>query len=185
MTQLPYIEYLYLAVIGCLLFFLLRILFKQYKEKRVTQKRFKRGSDLEKQGRDFLIKEGFRIEHEQYLAHHHFYVDKQKVSIGVIPDYIVSKGGKTYIVDVKSGTSAISLKDKSTRRQLLEYDHAIPNDGIYLLDMENKKLKLVSFPSWRQDTEETNQNLSNNGHWKTIFFLCLIIIFLIVYIVRY
>ena len=182
MNQIHAIEYLYLATIASLLFFLLRILLKQYKEKRTTKRRFKRGSKLEKRGRDFLIRQGYKIEHEQYLAHHQFYVNNQKFSIGLIPDYIVSKGGETYIVDVKSGTSAISLKDKSTRRQLLEYDHAIPNDGIFLLDMENEKLKQVTFPSWKT-SEAGSLNISTrNHHKKLIAILISIIISLLIVI---
>lgn len=180
MTQIPYIEYLYIAAIATLLFFLLKISYKQYKQKRAAQKRFKRGAKLEKRGRDFLIKQGFKVEHEQYLAHHTLYVDNKKESIGIIPDYIVSKDGKTYIVDVKTGHSAISIKDKSTRRQLLEYDHAIPNDGIYILDMENLQLKRIAFQSWRATEQTSNTRVPGKNQKPLIAVLTLIIILLII-----
>jgi hypothetical protein len=56
---------------------------------------------------------------------------------------------------VKSGKSAISVQDKNSRRQLLEYDFVIENDGIFLLDMENRVMNLVEFSS-----KEENQNFS-------------------------
>ena len=181
MKQHPYIEYLYIAAIALLLFFFLRLLIKQYKEKRAATKRFKRGAKLEKEGRDFLIKQGYKIEHEQYLAHHVFYVDGQRESIGIIPDYIVSKQGKTYIVDVKSGRSAITLKDKATRRQLLEYDSAIPNDGIFLLDMENETLKHVHFESWKTLDTPPRPIVSQKKNYKnTIIFVAIISILLFI-----
>ncbi len=176
-----HIEYLYITAIFVLFFFLLRLLTKQYLEKRNIRKRFKRGTKMEKRGRDFLIKQGFKIEHEQYVAHHVFYVDNKKESIGIKPDYIVSKDGKRYIVDVKSGHSAISLKDKATRRQMLEYDHAIPNDGIFLLDMENEQLKHVEFRSWR-DGKTTDTDSATYKQKKLILPLIIIIISLLIFI---
>lgn len=184
MTQIPHLEYLYLAAIIALTFFLGKLLLQQYQQKRAARKRFKRGAKLEKRGRDFLIKQGFKVEHEQYLAHHTFYVERKKESIGIIPDYIVSKGGKTYIVDVKSGHSAISYKDKSTRRQLLEYDHAIPNDGVFILDMENLKLIPITFQSWRQNDKAPLAIRSHKAHYRIIGLLSLVIIVLVIYIVK-
>ena len=61
--------------------------------------------------------------------------------------YIAEKNGKKYIIEVKSGKSAISITDKNSRRQLLEYDFVIENDGIVLLDMENRNMQLVKFQS--------------------------------------
>lgn len=46
---------------------------------------------------------------------------------------------------MKSGKEAISLNNKNSRRQLLEYDLVIENDGAILLDMENENLKFVQF----------------------------------------
>ena len=81
----------------------------------------------------------------QKVFYHTYQVDKTVQKAKLITDYIVEKGGKTYIVEVKSGKSAITLSDRNTRRQMLEYDFVIPNDGVILLDMENKKLQLVEF----------------------------------------
>tara|TARA_B110000444_G_C18307019_1_gene352224 strand:- start:111 stop:329 length:219 start_codon:yes stop_codon:yes gene_type:complete len=65
----------------------------------------------------------------------------------LIPDYLEKKKGETYIVAVKSGSSAISLDNRSTRKQLLEYYFVIENDRIILLNMERRKMQLVKFQS--------------------------------------
>jgi hypothetical protein len=72
---------------------------------------------------------------------------------------VVKKKGKTYIVEVKSGTSAIHLKNISTRRQLLEYDFVVENDGMFILDMENENMQLVEFQSKQERKDKVLRNV--------------------------
>lgn len=133
---------------GVIAVLLIAFLYQSYtiaKKKRAQRLRFKRGDKLEKEAAVFLKKRGYQVVAAQKVFYHTFQLDNTEQRAKLITDYIVKKGGKTYIVEVKSGKSAIMLSDKNTRRQLLEYDFVIPNDGVILLDMENKKLQLVEF----------------------------------------
>ncbi len=73
------------------------------------------------------------------------YENNKEITIKIQLDYLVEKNGKRFVVEVKSGKSAPTIKNSGTRRQILEYAMAIPNDGVYLLDMEKKELKLIQF----------------------------------------
>ena len=128
-----------ISIIVILVIIILRYKIKEILESRKRRKRFKRGDKLEKEAKSFLIKNGYAIIDEQYECFHNYRVNGEEQSSKLIIDYIVQKKSKVYLVEVKSGAKAISIANRSTRRQLLEYDVAIENDGAYLLDMENKE----------------------------------------------
>jgi Holliday junction resolvase-like predicted endonuclease len=128
---------------------------EQFNKKRKQKKRFARGLMLENRARSFLRDKGYSIVSEQEICYHRYKVNGKNFQSKIILDYVVKKNNKNYIVEVKSGKSAISVQDKNSRRQLLEYDFVIENDGIFLLDMENRVMNLVEFSS-----KEENQNLS-------------------------
>ena len=142
-------------VIALLLFALVKYKLADYKKKRAQKKRFARGNQLETEARSFLENKGYNVVSEQEIHYHRFKVNGEYHEAKLILDYVVSKGGKTYIVEVKSGKNAIYIKDKNTRRQILEYDFVIENDGVFLLDMENKKMQLVNFHTKVEKKEET------------------------------
>ncbi len=143
-----HIIFLLLAtIIVALAFIIIKYKIKTYFQERTVRKRFERGNKLEQQAKSFLKSKGYRIIDYQ-STYEHKYMEDGEVQIAEIkPDYIVKKNGKTYIVEVKSGSYAINARNKSTRRQLLEYDYVVENDGVFLLDMENRQLKLVQFKS--------------------------------------
>jgi Holliday junction resolvase-like predicted endonuclease len=123
----------------------LRLWFNNFSRKRAQKKRFKRGVKLEKQAAKYLTNRGFTIMGEQLEYQHTYFVNSEEENSTITIDYLVEKDEKLYVVEVKSGKTAISIKNRSTRRQLLEYAVAIECDGVYLLDMENKTLKLIEF----------------------------------------
>ena len=125
-----------------------------YRKKKAQKQRFERGNLLEIKARDFLKNKGYKIISEQEIYYHKYLVNGKKCESKLILDYIVKKNNKRYIVEVKSGKSAISLKDKNSRRQLLEYDFVIENEGVFLLDMENENMQLVEFHSKAARKEE-------------------------------
>lgn len=59
-------------------------------------------------------------------------------------DFLVKKNGRTYVVEVKSG-SKNKITKRETRRQLLEYFLAYRPYGIILFDMDNKKFSEIRF----------------------------------------
>jgi hypothetical protein len=144
-----------LVVIAILLIVVVKYKLERYKKKRNLKKRFDRGTLLESQARKFLESKNYRIVEEQKIYYHKYLVNGIPHESKLILDYIVKKEDKTYIVEVKSGKSAIHLKDKNTRRQILEYDFVIENDGVFILDMENKNMQLVEFYSKAERKEET------------------------------
>lgn len=59
-------------------------------------------------------------------------------------DFLVKKNGRTYVVEVKSG-SQNKITNRETRRQLLEYFLAYQPYGIILFDMETKQFSEIRF----------------------------------------
>lgn len=147
-TNQNHLIFLLLALtIATLVCFILKYKVKTYLQERRIRKRFERGNKLELQAKSFLKSKGYTIVDYQSTYQHKYREDGEVMCAEIQPDYIVKKNGKKYIVEVKSGNQAISARNKSTRRQLLEYDYAVENDGVFLLDMENRQLKLVQFKS--------------------------------------
>ena len=143
-----------ILIISALLFVILSYKYKDYKKRRKLQKQFKRGNELEKEARYFLENKGYNILEEQYVHYHEYKVNGETHQSKLIIDYVVSRDNKTYLVEVKTGEKAISISDKNTRRQILEYYFAIDNDGVFLLDMENEELLKIEFTV--KDSKPTN-----------------------------
>lgn len=133
------------SVILFLLFLIAKYKLNEIRKKRQQKKRFERGTKLENKAKEYLLSLGYRIVYEQHVCYHKYKVNGIENTSKLILDYVVKKGGKLYIVEVKSGKSAIHIKNKDSRRQLLEYDFVLENDGLFLLDMENKNMQLVEF----------------------------------------
>ena len=94
---------------------------------------------------------------EKWLKHNGFLIiDKQQskpliIKAGAIThryliriDFLVKKNGRTYVVEVKSG-SQNKITNRETRRQLLEYFLAYQPYGIILFDMETKQFSEIKF----------------------------------------
>ena len=153
------------VVIFILLVIVVRYWYLDYSKRRKQKKRFKRGAQKEEEARSILIKNGYKVIDEQFVAIHNYKADGEDKEVKLIVDYVVSKGGKTYLVEVKSGKSAIYIENKNTRRQILEYDYAIDNDGIFLLDMENEEMHLIEF------SPKENQSVKRNRSGIVIIIL--------------
>lgn len=110
------------------------------------KKRLNRARKSELKAVDLLKKYGFKIIDLQKAENYKFKVDNKSYKATVKADMIVKKGNKTYVVEVKSGKKAPSLKNIATRRQLLEYYLVYRPDGLILVDMEEKKIHSVDYP---------------------------------------
>ena len=73
-------------------------------------------------------------------------VDGEPLNVPLRADYMVSRRGRRYIAEVKSGKSAPRLSTAATRRQLLEYLVAFEVDGVLLVDGEERQVHEVVFP---------------------------------------
>ena len=136
---------LWLVVIAVLVLIVCKYKYDAYTKIRAQKKRFARGVTAEKEAGIYLKSKGFEILSSQSVHYHNYKISGENRQAKLMVDYVISKAGKVYLVEVKSGTSAISIENKDTRRQILEYDYTIENDGIFLLDMENKKLQPIEF----------------------------------------
>lgn len=88
---------------------------------------------------------GYHILDAQVEHHWTILLDGEAHSVELRADYLVSRGPKRFVAEVKSGRSAPSISTAATRRQLLEYRVAYPVDGILLVDMEAVEIHVVDF----------------------------------------
>jgi len=105
---------------------------------------------LKQQAEKLLQKNGYFILSKQKELFYTLLENDNSVKIKIVPDFIVSKKNKTYVVEVKTGTSAPSITNSSTRRQILEYYHVLDCDGVILLDMEQNVFKHIDFGDIKQ-----------------------------------
>lgn len=141
---------MYLLILSVVIIFALSVLLiKAWWKKTSDQMRisesFENGLQKEREAAKLLIKWGYTIIAEQKKYFHNFSFGGEHISIPVVIDYLVEKDNKQFVIEVKSGSKAIDIKDKHTRRQILEYFHAVKADGFYLLNMERKEMKKVIF----------------------------------------
>jgi hypothetical protein len=64
-------------------------------------------------------------------------------TFGLRADYLVSRGGRRFIAEVKTGRLAPNLTHGATRRQLLEYGAAFDVDGVLLVDADRETITHV------------------------------------------
>lgn len=114
-----------------------------YRRWRVAR-RFQRGLIAEKQAAKYLRRHGYQIMAEQLQESITVYVNGEPQKSTVRADFLVRKGWRTYIVEVKSGQQG-TVRQAATRRQLLEYELVYQPDGIILLDMEHHNLQKIAF----------------------------------------
>lgn len=154
MTDQTIYNSIFVLIIIVLLYFLAKYKYDNYRKNRARKKRFERGLKLEKDAQDFLKNKGYSIIGSQETFYHEYTVNGEHRKNKIIVDYVAKKKGKRYLVEVKSGREAISLNNSSSRRQLLEYDQVIENDGVILLDMESKAIQHVKFYSKEERRDE-------------------------------
>jgi hypothetical protein len=131
----------FLLVIGGFFFYKLQ---KAYK-RRCRRRRLARGIRAETKGLSLLKSAGYEIETVQESLRAYCFIDGNKVNYTLRPDAIVSKGGKRYIAEIKSGKVAPDPLFKDTRRQLLEYFFCFNTEGVVLVNTEEKKIQNVYF----------------------------------------
>lgn len=157
-----------MAVLFCLMALsLLNWRWKVFKSRWLERRRFARGQRLEREAAKVLRNWGYDIVAEQQEYAHEYYQDGILKKARIIIDYYVEKDGYQYVVEVKTGNSAVRTENSSTRRQLLEYYTAIPCDGILLLDMESGEMSEVHFDAIAY------QNREVRGRYRFLILLSL------------
>ncbi|MCA9667611.1 MAG: hypothetical protein KC503_18555 [Myxococcales bacterium] len=126
------------ALAGALLTTALARLWRRARARR----RIARGLRGERRAMRLLERRGYRVIAEQVEGGYTLWVDGEPQQIALRADALVSRRGRTYLVEVKTGNSARAT-ERNTRRQLLEYAHAFECDGLILADMERELLARV------------------------------------------
>lgn len=112
------------------------------------KKRSRRGQKGQKQARKFLRKRGYKVLAENPAMKTRVEVDGETFTRKVMVDFLVEKGARTYVVEVKTGSNDTDPLHEATRRQLLEYATVYDDvDGLFLLDMETPRLMRIRFPA--------------------------------------
>ena len=110
---------------------------------RVRGERARQG---ERDAPALLERQGFAVIDRQVSARLTLLIDGAPVEVGVRADLIVSRGGRRFVAEVKTGEHATRPTHIATRRQLLEYRHAFAVDGVILVDADQGSLCEVEFP---------------------------------------
>jgi hypothetical protein len=112
-------------------------------ERRLTFDAARRG---EKEARALLESYGYDVVGAQVATSYVIEVDRQPVTVSVAADYVVRRGGRLFVAEVKTGEQAPKIETRATRRQLLEYHVAFDAAGVLLVDMEARTIREVVFP---------------------------------------
>ncbi|WP_031514845.1 hypothetical protein [Desulfofalx alkaliphila] len=128
-------------VFGALFVYYLTKLVRSYKLKRQS----KTARRAERAAQNYLEDQGYTIVSAQQRVPILTKVDNRDYKNHVKADFIVKKGGYTYVVEVKTGKQVERPTSAEIRRQLLEYYLIYRTNGVLLLDMENKKIHTVQF----------------------------------------
>ncbi len=89
---------------------------------------------------------GYTVQGRQIETRYTLLVDGEPTEIPLRADYLVSRNGRQFVAEVKSGSVAPRLDTAATRRQLLEYLVAFQVDGVLLVDGEQRQVHEVTFP---------------------------------------
>jgi Holliday junction resolvase len=109
------------------------------------RRRFARGAEGEREAIAILEDRGFTIEGAQVVGTYALDVDGVAFPVRVIADYIVARNDVRFVAEVKTGRLAPRLETASTRRQLLEYEHAFDVSGVLLVDADARTVRRIEF----------------------------------------
>lgn len=80
----------------------------------------------------------------------------QEQTVELRADYLVSRRGRHYIAEVKTGDAADFFGSSATRRQILEYQLAFGVDGVLLVCPERRTVEPIAFPGLAGDASASS-----------------------------
>lgn len=92
-----------------------------------------------------LVRAGYRVEARQCVERWRLRVDGVEREVSLRADFIVSRGRRCFVAEVKTGEDAPDPAAPATRRQLLEYRCAFAVDGVLLVDAEARTIQSIDF----------------------------------------
>ncbi len=127
-------------IIGIFLSIYLKAIYKKTK----TKMNFKKGEQGEIKAKRILEKQGYKILHSQPETFAYIWIDGHMKKLSIRADYLVSKSGRQYICEVKTGKVAGDITYRYTRRQLLEY-YLYFELPVIFVDVINENINKVEF----------------------------------------
>ncbi|HKA86506.1 MAG TPA: PD-(D/E)XK nuclease family protein [Haliangiales bacterium] len=111
-----------------------------------ARRRGRRAAQGELEAERLLAAAGFRVRERQVPLVFPIRCDGRELPIELRADILAERGGRRYVVEVKTGEAAPRLDTAGTRRQLLEYLVAYRADGVLLVDADRGAVHEVEFP---------------------------------------
>lgn len=130
---------------GGLLSLVLYLKIRNYLNYQKAKQRSLSSKRAEKKAERWLKRNGFQIIGRQQSRPLIIKTGKTSHRYLIRTDFLVKKGGRHYVVEVKSGRKNSKITNRETRRQLLEYFLAYQTYGIILFDMDSKRFTEVKF----------------------------------------
>ncbi len=132
----------------------LRIWWGRFARRWTIRARARRAVEGELRAEPLLERAGYEVVARQERRSWTVYADGEPLAIGLRADLLVTRGGRTYVAEVKTGKVAPRLDHAATRRQLLEYRIAFGVDGVLLVDPDAERVSVVELgtqPSIRNE----------------------------------
>lgn len=92
-----------------------------------------------------LERAGFTVVERQVTQRFPMWVDGEPIEAWCRADLIVTRRGRAFVAEVKTGTHAPDPTKAATRRQLREYAEVFEVDGVLLVDMVAREIRSVAF----------------------------------------
>lgn len=127
---------------------------RRWLSRRARVRRAARAQAAERDALSVLSEHGFVVLGRQVRQSWGLVADGDPLRFTLIADYLVERGGKRWVAEVKTGERALDLRHGPTRRQLLEYRQAFGADGVLLVDAEGRRLHDVRFFGMGHDLRE-------------------------------
>ena len=128
---------------------LLGLIFARFLRGLRSRSRNRVAGEGERTAEAILARNGFKIVERQATAAWSMLVDGVEVPIDVRVDLIVSRRGRRYVAEVKTGDRAPDPCHPPTRRQLLEYALVFDAREVLLVDVPAGDVRSIAFPARR------------------------------------
>ncbi len=109
--------------------------------------RTRRATAGEVRAEAIVARAGYEVLARQVPGRWTVHADGEPMEVALRADLLVSRNGRRYVAEVKTGRVAPKLDCAATRRQLLEYRVAFGVDGVLLVDAESNRVVVVELGS--------------------------------------
>lgn len=112
---------------------------------RTSSRRTRHGLAAERAAERLLERHGYRIVARRLAGGYALSIDGEPHAVKLYADFLVTRGGRELLVEVKTG-DATHLGHADTRRQMLEYQLAFDVGALLLVDADEGTISEVAFP---------------------------------------